>query len=529
MSTLRGTGPLLRLMLRRDRGRLLAWTAGITLLVYVSAVSTKGIYPTQASLDTAAAVARDNPAALAFNGPDQALDTLGGQVAFQIGAFGLVMVGLMSLLLVGRATRGEEDSGRLELVRSMPVGRHAPLAAGLLVVAATLAAVGLLTTLSLLAVDLPVAGSVVLGASYLAMGLTFLGITAVAAQVSENPRVATGSAGGVLGIAFLVRAVGDIGGGGLSWASPIGWAQKARPFAGERWWTLALCALVGAGLLAVAVGLTDRRDFGAGLVAPRPGPAQAAPRLGSPVGLSVRLHRAAIAWWTLACLVLGATYGSLTEAIDEFVGDNQAMQDIVAAAGAASLTDSYLATSVLVIALLSAGPALQVLLRLRAEETEHRAEAVLSTSTSRIRWLGGNLAVALAGSGLALLGGGLGLGAAYAAVGGGASQVPRLMGASLVHLPAVWVLAGVALVLFAVAPRWSAGGWVVLTACLVIAMFGELLSLPAWVRDLSPFQHVPAMPAQPFTVAPVLLLAVLAAALVGAGLAGFRRRDLTAS
>ena len=98
---------------------------------WTTAASTKSLYPTQADLDAAALAARDNPAALAFNGPDQALDTIGGQVAFQVGAFGLVMVGLMSVLLVGRLTRGEEDSGRLELVRSMPVGRHAPLAAGL--------------------------------------------------------------------------------------------------------------------------------------------------------------------------------------------------------------------------------------------------------------------------------------------------------------------------------------------------------------------------------------------------------------
>lgn len=526
MSTLQGTAPLLRLMLRRDRVRLLAWIGGITLLVYVSAASTKGIYPTQASLDLAAATARDNPAALAFNGPDQALDTLGGQVAFQIGAFGLVMVGLMSLLLVGRATRGEEDSGRLELVRSMPVGRHAPLAAGLLAVLAALVAVGLLTTVSLVAVGLPAAGSVVLGASYVALGLAFLGITALAAQVSENPRVATGSAGGILGIAFLLRAVGDIGGGALSWASPIGWAQKARPFAGEQWWPLALCVLVGGGLVATAVMVADRRDFDSGLVAPRPGPARATAGLSSSLGLSIRLHRAAVAWWTAACAVLGVTYGSLTEAIEEFVGDNQAIEDMLAAAGAASLTDSYLATSVLVIALLAAGPALQVLLRFRAEEVDHRAEAILATPTARTRWVGSNLAVALAGSGLALLAGGLGVGTAYAAVGGGREQVPRLVGASLVHLPAVWLLAGVALLLFGWVPRWSAAAWGALAGCLVIAMFGELLSLPALVRDLSPFQHVPALPADSFRALPAALLVLVASGLLVAGLAAFARRDL---
>ena len=127
MSALAGTGPLVRLIVARDRIRLLAWIVGIVLLVVVDGGQHQGHLPHPGRPRRGRLAARDNPAALAFNGPDQALDTIGGQVAFQVGAFGLVMVGLMSVLLVGRLTRGEEDSGRLELVRAMPVGRHAPL------------------------------------------------------------------------------------------------------------------------------------------------------------------------------------------------------------------------------------------------------------------------------------------------------------------------------------------------------------------------------------------------------------------
>ena len=130
-----GTGPLTRMVARRDRVRISVWVLAIVATVVVSAASTIGLYPTQADLDEAAAASRDNPAALAFSGPDVALDTIGGQVAFQVGAFGLTLAGLMSLLMVSRLTRGEEDSGRLELVRAMPVGRHAPIAAAVWVVA----------------------------------------------------------------------------------------------------------------------------------------------------------------------------------------------------------------------------------------------------------------------------------------------------------------------------------------------------------------------------------------------------------
>lgn len=528
-TALSGTGRLIRLIVGRDRVRLLAWIGALVLLVVVTAASTRGLYATQADLDAAALVSRDNPAALAFNGPDQALDTMGGQVAFQVGAFGLVMVGLMSLLLVGRLTRGEEESGRLELVRAMPVGRHAPLAAGLLVVAGAHGILGVIVAASLVQQDLPVLGSIVFGASFTAFGLAMAGVTALAAQVTENPRVTAGLAGAVLGAAFAVRAVGDIGGGALSWLSPMGWAQKARPYAGERWWPLALCLVLGGGLTWAATALAARRDFGAGLVPPRRGPSGATRWLAGPMGLAVRLHRGAIAWWAVSLLALGLVYGSLADSIDDFVGDNEALQEILAAAGRGNLTDTYLSTSLLIMALVAGGPAIQIVQRLRTEEAGQRAEPVLATGTSRWAWAGSHLVVALAGSGLTMVAGGLGLGASYAVIGGGAGQVPRLLAAALVYLPAVWVLAGLAMILFGLAPRFTAGAWLALVACLVVAMFAALLDLPVWVTDVSPFQHTPALPADPLRVLPLGLLAATAAGLLLAGLGAFRARDLAGS
>ena len=51
----------------------------------------------------------------------------------------------------------------------------------------------------------------------------------------------------------------------------MGWAQKARPYAGERWWPLLLCLLLAAGLTWLAAALAAHRDFGAGMVAAAPG------------------------------------------------------------------------------------------------------------------------------------------------------------------------------------------------------------------------------------------------------------------
>jgi ABC-2 type transport system permease protein len=100
----------------------------------------------------------------------------------------------------------------------------------------------------------------------------------------------------------------------------------------------------------------------------------------------------------------------------------------------------------------------------------------------------------------------------------------------MVQLPAVWVMAAVGAVLFGLAPRLVVGGtWAVLAVVLSITMFGEPLQLGQWVLDLSPFAHLPRLPAAEFTATPVAWLVAVAVVLAAAGLAGFRRRDLVSS
>jgi ABC-2 type transport system permease protein len=521
-----GTGSLIRFTVRRDRVRMVVWVVAILLLVGSTVASIKGLYPTQHDLDLAARASEDNAAAIAFNGPPQALDTLGGQMAFQVGAFGLVTVALMSLFMTGRLTRGEEEAGRLELLRSLPLGADAPTVAALATVAGMDLAVGALVGATLIGLGLPTVGSVVFGLSFGLLGLFFVGVTLVAAQVSENTRVVYGIAGSVVGASFLLRAVGDIGDGSLSWLSPIGWAQKTRPFAGEEWWPFALLLLATGILFAVAAALARRRDVGAGLVAPRPGPASAGPGLGSAAGLARRLQRGSLIGWAATLLFFGIAYGSVADSVNDFVRDNQAMADIIAAQGGGSIVDSYLAMSFRVLALLGAGFAVQATLRLRSEETSLHAEQVLVAATSRPRWAAGHLAIALVGSVLILVVAGLSLGLTDAAVTGETDVVLRSLGASVVYAPAVWVLVGTSFALVGLAPRAAPAAWAVLAACFVVGMFGQLLELPQWVSDASPFQHVPQLPAADFAVVPLLLLTVLAAALTGAGLVGLRRRDI---
>ena len=523
---LAGTRALTRFVLRRDRVRIVVWIAAIVALVVMTVASVKGLYPTDADLRNAASASEGNAAAIAFNGPAQALDTLGGQVAFQTGTFGLVVVALMSLLMVGRLTRGEEEVGRLELVRSLPVGPHAPTTSAMLTVAGMDVAVGALVAGSLVVQGLPTAGSLAFGLSFALVGFLFAGVALVVAQVSENTRVVYGTAGAVLGASFVLRAVGDIGDGTLSWLSPIGWAQKARPYAGERWWPFLVIVVASVALVAAAAVLSRRRDVGAGLVAPRRGRAHATPGLASPWGLALRLQRGSVVGWSAGVLFTGVAYGSIADSVDEFVKDNKALADIIAAQGTGSLADSYLAMSFRVLALVGAGFAIQSAMRLRSEETSLHAESILATAVSRMRWAAGHLSVAFGGTLVVLAVAGLSVGVSDAAVTGDIGVVAKSLGAAFAYVPAVWVVVGLTVALIGLVPRFAAAAWGFLTLCFVIGMLGQLLDLPAWVDDLSPFQHVPLLPAAGLTIVPLLALIAATLALTGLGLWGLRRRDI---
>jgi ABC-2 type transport system permease protein len=386
--------------------------------------------------------------------------------------------------------------------------------------------VGAGVTASLIGLGLPDTGSIVFGVSFALLGFFFVGVALVAAQVSENTRVAYGIGGAVLAAAFLLRAIGDIGGGGLSWLSPIGVAQKTRPYAGDVWWPFALLVAATAVLFAVAAALARRRDVGAGLVAPRPGPARAGELLRSGEGLAVRLQRGTVVGWVVTMLFFGIAYGSVADSINEFVKDNKNLSDIVAAQGGGSIVDSYLAMSFRILALLGAGFAVQATLRLRSEETSLRAEQLLSTALSRVRWACSHYAVALAGSIVVLLVSGLAMGLTDAAVTGDTGVVAQALGGMLAYTPAVWLLASLTLALIGLVPRAAPVAWALLTGCFVIGMFGQLLDLPQWASDLSPFQHVPQLPAANFTALPLAILTACVLALTALGLAGLRHRDL---
>lgn len=530
-SDLVGLRRLVRLILRRDRMWAPLWVLGLAGVVVVSGASVMSLYDTPAAIRSYAEVAGDNPALVLFAGPGHGFDdpNIGTVLVNETLLWGAIGAALMSIFAVVRHTRAEEETERADLVRGSVVGRHAPLTAALLVAVAMNAAVFTLAALGLIAAGYGVTGTIALSGAVAAAGVAFAGVAAVAAQIAAGARGAIGLASIGLGVAFALRGIGDVADNWVSWTSPLGWALHVRAFAGERWWTLGLCVAFALALGVLAVVLALHRDLGSGILTEHGGPGAAARWIIPPTGLALRLQRASIVAWSVGVAATGAVFGTVGNDVGQMFEDNPDLAEFIELLEGMSITDAFFVTAMRMTALLVGGFALSSILRARTEEMRGRAEPIIATATSRSVWWAGQVVVTAIGTVIVTVAGGAGAGVAYAMVVGDVGEVARMVGAALATLPAVAVLVAFALAVYGLVPRAVPAVWGVYAAVLVSGILGETLRLPGWVRDLSPFEHLPQVPARGVSPAPLLVLAAIAGALAAAGWYGFRRRDLAVS
>lgn len=530
MTALEGMWALVRLALRRDRTRLTVWTLVLSYLPVGVAAAFAGLYDTEAARRELVSTVATNPGLVALLGPVHGA-TIGDLVVWRVGTIGALLIGIFAASTVIRHTRAEEETGRRELIGSTVVGRHAPLAAAVAVATGSCAVIGLVVTFGLVGVGEPALGSIAFGLGWMGAGMVFAGVGAIAAQLTEGAGAAQGIAIGAVGSAFLARLAGDggesAGLGWLSWTSPLGWFSKIRPYAGERWWVVGM-ALGLAALLALAgFALSSRRDVGAGVFPPRPGPASAPPGLATPLALAWRLQRGALLGWSVGLAAIGAVYGTLGDTVVEMMQENPILGDILdRLGGAGALTDVFFSAAMGILGLIASGFAIRSVLRLDTEESALRAEPVLATPVPRPRWMMSHLVLALGGAVVLMAAAGVAAGLTHgAAIGQPVGSLARLVEPAMYQVPAIWVLVGVAGVLYGFVPRLVGVSWGVLGACLLVGQLGQILRFPQWVVNLSPFTHVPLLPGEP-PVTPMMWLVAIAAVSIAAGVLGFRRRDV---
>lgn len=518
------------LILRRDRIRIPTWLIAITLITMIVPPAFTNLYPTELERQAIAETMR-NPAMIAMIGPGYGLDnyTIGAMMGHQMLLFTAMAVAIMSILLVTRHTRGDEEGGRIEMIRSLPVGRLSNLSATTFVLFGTNVLLAFIVGFGLYALgieSMDLQGSLLYGAALGATGFFFTAITALFAQLSENSRGTLGYSFAFLGVAYLIRAVGDVSSEVLAWFSPLGWVLRTEVYVNNYWWPILITVGAALAIIALALYLNSIRDLGAGFIPAKPGKKTASVFLQSPFGLALRLQRTAIIAWVIGIFILGASYGSVLGDIEIFFVNNELMLEMLPAVEGFSLTEQFLAMLMSIIAIFCTIPAVLMILKLRGEEKNNRIEHLLARSVSRTRIMGSYLSISFIVGFVALLFSAIGLWSAGAAVMDDPIAFSTVFNGAMVYLPAMWMMMAVAVLLIGIVPQGVGLTWLYLGYSFFVVYLGGLLQFPQWMAKLSPYGNIPKIPTETIDFTKIFGLTAIALMLMLIGFMGYNRRDI---
>jgi ABC-2 type transport system permease protein len=448
--------------------------------------------------------------------------------AWRSGALGTFFAALMAILTVVGTSRTDEDSGQAELLASGVLGRQARLSVAVLLAvgaSSVLAVVCFLLTIAVGGAPVP---SLLLAVTFAASGVMFAGVAAVTVQLGSDARSANSIAIAVLGICFVIRGFIDSTHtpAWMSWTTPFGWLEHVRPATDNNPWPLLLAVALAIVLIGCGFALDGRRDFGAGLIPPRPGPARGK-SAATIWGLAVRLNRGSLITWLIAFVGLGVIFGYLATSITDLLGSNSSLSNVFAAgsATASNLTFAFLVTILQLIGLIAAVAGVQIVNRIVLEENTFRVEPLLAASLRRPTYLASNLAVAYLLPAACLLLGATVIGTVAAAAHTGVAIV-NVIAQAAVTIPAVWTLIAIAAAAVGARPAARLVGWLGIIAAFGLTILGPTFKLPEWALGISPLHHIPNVttPAPDWTG--LAAIGVAFGVFTTIAFAGFRHRDI---
>jgi ABC-2 type transport system permease protein len=528
-TTLRPALALTRRAFRDARVRTISYAYLFAAIAYAQVVAYRDAYPTLSSRVAFARSFFDNKAVRLFYGEPHDLLTVNGYAAWRVGGTLAIFGSIFGLLAAVRALRTEEDTGRMELVLAGVVGRRTAYCSSMTAIVAGIAILWLAELAGFLLGGLSLGGSAYLALASASVVPVYVGVGAIACQIAPTRRVALELGGAVTGLLFLLRLIADTVNGlsWLRWASPLGWAEELRPFTGARPLVLLLPLAASAITIALAARIAAGRDIGTGVLSARDSAEPRLSLLSSPTVQALRRERGSLFVWLGGVGVFAYILGVLAKSSSS-AGISKNLNREVEKLGAGSIAtpSGYLGVTFIFFVLTVSLFACAQIGAARREEADQQLETLLALPVSRQRWLGGRLALAVGGAVTIALAAGL-LTWVGAESGGASISLWKLIEAGANCLPVTLLFLGIAALAYALLPRASgAVAYALVTVAFLWDLIGSLLGAPRWLVELTPFEHVGLVPAQPFRVgAAAIMLAIgLLAAL--AALAVFRRRDL---
>lgn len=509
------------------------WGLVFGLYAAVVAKSFASTYPTAASRRVLVQEFGSNAGIDALVGPAVRIATVSGFTAWKCLTTFVIVGAVWGLLLATKLTRGEEESGRWELLLAGPITRAGALRQAMHGLAAGVGAMFVATALVLGAAGQSSSIGISVGAaSYFALAAVagaamFASLGVLTAQVSATRRQAAGLAAAVLGASYALRMVADATTGlaALRWASPLGWIENlaplTRPSPGALLPVAAWCALC----LGAALALAARRDLHASVLADHDDAPSRVGLLAGTLALATRLQRWPVIAWCAAVVVYGLLLGSIAKAGGQIITSSPSMARVFARLGVSG-AEAFLGVALLIMAVVLNFVVASQLSAMRAEESSGRLDSLVVQPLSRTRWFLERVAfaagvVVVVGM-LAGLGTWVGETGDHAGVGLG-----TMVNAGLNVIAPSLLLVGLGAFLFGAVPRVCVGVmYAVVAWWFLVEIVAGVVRVDHWILDTSALHQMAAAPSVPVDWGTDLVMVGLAALGVVLGAVAFSRRDL---
>lgn len=523
---------LFLLYLKRDWKKIIIWILGLGLFSAAYVPYFEEIAKGQGLVGMYQTL--QNPAMTAMVGPTPVETaggyTLGAMYAHEMLLFCGLFAMIIAVLHVVSHTRKEEDLGLMELVRSFQIGRQANSLAAMMEIVFINVLLALFISgmmMSFGANTISVEGSLSFGASIGMAGIIGAGIALFMAQIMPDSSAAIGSALGIIGLLYIVRATTDVSNVDLSMFNPLGWTYLTYPFTENNWILLIFALIFSVIMVIIAFALEGNRDMGAGYLPEREGRESAKKSLLSVRGLFIKINKGVMVGWLIAFVIMGAAFGSIYGDMHTFLESNEMMKQMFSQSGV-SIEESFTGTIMMVmIGLVSILP-IVIVNKLFSEESLSHLSQLYATKVTRSQfyWTSIGLAIFSGVVGILLVAGGLG-GTAISAMGDKSTMdIVDFLAAGYNFLPSVLFFTGLAALALGWAPKLGKVIYVYLGYSFLINYFGGILELPEWFSKTAIQSWIPRMPMENFDAPIFIIITVISIALMVIGYLGYSRRDM---
>ena len=510
------------------RGAGLMWLTAAAYMA-IEVLAFRSAYPDQASRRQLLELSTSTVVRM-MQGVPGAVDTAGGFAVWDGGWMLGLIVSCWALLTATRLTRGEEDSGRAELVLCRPLTARQALVGQLAALGTAAAGVAVAAAVPFILLGEPAGAAVLWGLGLAGLCAVAAALGTLVAQVIEPRRRAVSAGLALFAAAFVLRVVANSA-DRRSWlltVGPYGWVERLRAFSGNDWsWLLppVAAALILAG---AALAICGRRDTGAALLRSSAAHRSRFRLLGGATSFGWRLATGTLLAWTLTLAGITFVFGLMTGALVEFINDDDNYRKMLESMGMDMSVPAvgYLSYIAMFLALPFAAFLGWRIGATRQEEADGRLDNLLSRGVVRWRWL----AVT---TGHAVLAAAVLVAATTVALWAGTSLVDapvstwQVVEPMVGTLPLIVLFSGLAVLSFGVVPRLTVALPVTLAVLgYLLETFGGMLHWPAAVLGLSPFHHLARLPGQPMTLTAVLATTLVGVAAAAIGIIVFTRRDL---